>query len=102
MIITEEIKEIIRDTSFLSLVTVNADGTPHLIIAGKGEVSGDTVVFGIYKMERTQANLKSNANAWIAGATKGQGKPKGVRLTGTAAVQEKKLIFTSTKAEALI
>jgi len=102
MVITEEVKEIVQGTAFLSLVTMNDDGTPHPIVAGKGEVVDDTVIFGIYKMEKTQANLLKNSNAWVVGATRADGKPKGVRLTGTAAAQEKKLIFTATKAEQLI
>lgn len=102
MIITEEIKGIIRGTAFLSLATVNADGTPHLIVAGKGEAVGDTVVFGIYKMERTQANLRNNKNAWVVGAMLTDGQPKGVRLTGTAEVRDKQLILRVAKAENLL
>ena len=102
MVITEEVKEIVQGTAFLSLVTINEDGTPHPIIAGKGEVAGDTVIFGIYKMEKTQANLLKNSDAWVVGATRAEGKPKGVRLTGTAAAQDKKLVFTVAKAEQLI
>jgi predicted pyridoxine 5'-phosphate oxidase superfamily flavin-nucleotide-binding protein len=102
MVITEELKEIVQKTAFLSLVTVNADGTPHPIIAGRGEVAGDTVIFGIYKMEKTRANLLKNKNAWVVGATVTDGKPKGVRLAGTAEAQDKKLVFAAEKAEMLI
>ncbi|MDR2486204.1 MAG: pyridoxamine 5'-phosphate oxidase family protein [Treponema sp.] len=102
MIITEEVKQIVQGTAFLSLVTINPDGSPHPIIAGKGEAAGDTVIFGIYKMEKTQANLLKNKNAWVVGATMTGGKPKGIRLTGTAEAQDKKLIFTAAKAESLI
>ncbi|MDR2515910.1 MAG: pyridoxamine 5'-phosphate oxidase family protein [Spirochaetaceae bacterium] len=102
MVITDEVKRVVEETAFLSLVTVNADGTPHPIIAGKGTVSGDTVVFGIYKMEITQANLLKNKNAWVVGATFVDGKPKGIRLAGTAEAQEKRLIFTASAAEPLI
>jgi predicted pyridoxine 5'-phosphate oxidase superfamily flavin-nucleotide-binding protein len=101
MVITEEVKKVIEGSGFLTLVTVHADGTPHPIIAGKGEVSGDTVVFGIYKMEETQKNLLKNKNAWIVGATKTAG-PKGFRLTGTAEAQGKQLIFTAAKVDILI
>jgi predicted pyridoxine 5'-phosphate oxidase superfamily flavin-nucleotide-binding protein len=101
MIIDEEVKKVIEGSAFLSLVTVNADGTPHPIIAGKGETSGDTVVFGIYKMEETQKNLLKNKNAWLVGATKTDG-PKGFRLTGTAEVRDKQLVFTAAKADKLI
>lgn len=59
MVISKEIKAVIEGSAFLSLVTLGADGTPHPIIAGKGEVIGDAVVFGIYKMETTQKNLET-------------------------------------------
>ncbi|MDR0452879.1 MAG: pyridoxamine 5'-phosphate oxidase family protein [Treponema sp.] len=101
MIIDEEVKKVIEGSAFLSLVTVNADGMPHPIIAGKGEVCGDTVVFGIYKMEETQKNLLANKNAWVVGAAQADG-PKGFRLAGTAEARDKQLVFTATKADKLI
>jgi hypothetical protein len=101
MVINEEIKGIITGAAVITLVTVNADGTPHPIIAGKGEVDGDNVVFGIYKMVVTQENLKKNKNAWVVAGTMNQ-QPKGCRLAGTAVAQDKKLIFTASKAEELI
>ena len=54
MIITENVKNVIENSAFITLVTQCEDGTPHPIIAGKGEVASDTVLFGIYKMEVTQ------------------------------------------------
>ena len=101
MIIDEETKRIIENSAFVTLVTQGPDGVPHPIIAGKGEVSADTVIFGIYKMEVTQKNLASNPKAWIVAATK-DGAPKGRRLTGTAAPQGKQLIFTAAGVDALI
>jgi general stress protein 26 len=101
MVISGDIKGIIQGAAVITLVTVNADGTPHPIIAGKGEVEGDRVIFGIYKMVVTQENLKKNSNAWVVAGTKDQA-PRGCRLTGTAVAQEKKLIFTASKAEELI
>jgi general stress protein 26 len=101
MAITEDVKGIIEGAAVITLVTVNADGTPHPIIAGKGEVDGSKVIFGIYKMVVTQENLKRNNKAWVVAGTKDQ-KPRGCRLTGTAVAQEKKLIFTVSKAEELI
>jgi len=101
MVINKDVKKVIEGSAFLSLVTVDADGTPHPIIAGKGEVVDDKVVFGIYKMETTQKNLMSNRIAWIVGATM-DGGPKGYRLTGTAEAKDKQLIFTPTKVDALI
>jgi predicted pyridoxine 5'-phosphate oxidase superfamily flavin-nucleotide-binding protein len=103
MIITEEVKQVVQGTAFLSLVTINADGSPHPIIAGKGEVSGETVVFGIYKMEKTQANLLKNKSAWVVGAVQKPGEnPKGFRLIGTAEAKGKQLVFTPTAAEVLL
>jgi hypothetical protein len=101
MIIDEESKAIIENSAFVTLVTQGPDGAPHPIIAGKGEVSGGTVSFGIYKMEVTQKNLASNPKAWIVAATK-DGPPKGRRLTGTAAAKGKQLIFTAARIDALI
>lgn len=101
MVITEDIKKIIEGSAFITLVTQNADGTPHPIIAGKGEVVDDTVVFGIYKMEVTQKNLAAKPNASIVACTMTDG-PKGYRLTGTAKAVDKQLIFTPAKAEAMI
>ena len=101
MVINEDVKNVIEGSAFLTLVTVNADGSPHPIIAGKGQVVNDTVVFGIYKMEVTQKNLMSNKNAWVVGATKVEGA-KGYRLIGTAEAKDKQLIFTPTNVDALI
>jgi hypothetical protein len=101
MVINEEIKTIIKEAAVITLVTVKADGTPHPIIAGQGEVEGDKVIFGIYKMAVTQENLSKNSNAWVVAGTMNE-KPRGCRLSGTAVAQEKKLIFTASKAEELI
>jgi predicted pyridoxine 5'-phosphate oxidase superfamily flavin-nucleotide-binding protein len=101
MVITETIKKVIEGSAFLTLVTVNEDGTPHPIIAGKGEAAGDQVIFGIYKMEQTQKNLLKNDHAWVLGATRAAG-PQGFRLKGTAVIQGKQLVFTPTQAEPLI
>jgi predicted pyridoxine 5'-phosphate oxidase superfamily flavin-nucleotide-binding protein len=96
-----EVKAVIENSAFLSLVTVNSDGTPHPIIAGKGEVEGNQIVFGIYKMKVTQKNLEASSQAWLVGATLSDG-PKGFRLTGTAKAQGEQLIFTPTSVEVLI
>jgi hypothetical protein len=81
MVIDDDVKKVIESTAFLSLVTLGPDGAPHPIIAGKGEVSGDKVVFDIYKMEETQKNLAKNNKAWVVGATM-DGGPRGYRLSG--------------------
>ncbi len=101
MIISDEIKTVIEGTSFVCLVTVSAAGMPHPIVTGKAEVAGDKVVFGIYKMDATQKILEAINGMWVVAATK-DGGPKGYRLTGTAEVKDKQLIFTPAKAEALI
>jgi len=101
MAIQEDVKKIIEGSAFISLVTINPDGTPHPIISGKGEAVGDTVVFGIYKMEVTQKNLAADNRAWIVAATFDDG-PKGYRLVGTAEAKEQQLIFTVEKADVLI
>lgn len=101
MTITEDIKKVIEESEFITLVTQGEDGTPHPIIAGKGQVAGDTVIFGIYKMEVTQKNLANFPKASIVACTKAP-QPKGYRLTGTAMPNGKNLIFCPEKAEALI
>jgi hypothetical protein len=101
MVMNDDVKQVVEGTAFLSLVTIKSDGNPHPIVAGKGEVAGDTVIFGIYKMEQTQKNLSANNHAWVIGATRIDGKPKGYRLTGVAEAKGKQLVFTAAKAEAL-
>ncbi|MDR3325130.1 MAG: pyridoxamine 5'-phosphate oxidase family protein [Spirochaetaceae bacterium] len=101
MVIDDDVKKVVEGTAFLSLVTLGPDGAPHPIIAGKGEVSGGNVVFGIYKMDVTQKNLAKNDKAWVVGATM-DGGPRGYRLTGTAAAKDKQLIFTPVTAEKLL
>jgi hypothetical protein len=101
MIIDDDVKKVVEGSAFLTLVTLGSDETPHPIIAGKGEVSEDNVVFGIYKMEETQKNLSKNSRAWVVGATMADG-PRGYRLSGTAVAKDKQLIFTPEKVEKLI
>lgn len=101
MILDENVKAVVEAAQFLTLVTVGADGNPHPIIAGSGKVVGDTIVFGIYKMEATQQNLAANKNAWVLAAIRGD-EIKGYRLTGTAEAKDKELIFTPEKAESML
>jgi predicted pyridoxine 5'-phosphate oxidase superfamily flavin-nucleotide-binding protein len=106
MVINDKVKRVIEESAFLVLVTVNRDGSPHPIVAGKGEVEGDCVVFGIYKMERTQRNISTNSSAQVLGAIMAEGSPLGFRLNGSAAVREsaagKQLVFTAVSADTLI
>lgn len=101
MIINEEAKSVVSQSAFITLVTLNPDKTPHPIIAGKGEVLDDMVVFGIYKMEQTQKNLLLNSSAWLVAATM-QGRPIGYRLNGTAEAHDGKLYFKAVTIEPLI
>lgn len=101
MVLDDEVKQVFESSAFISLVTVDEAGQAHPIIAGKARVSGGTLVFGIYKMEVTQKNLRRSGTAWLVAATT-EGGPRGYRLTGSAAVCGKELIFTPEKTEKLI
>lgn len=101
MIVSEEMKSVIEGSPFLSLVTMNPDGTPHPIVVGKASVDGENVLLGIYKMEVTQRNLALRSDLWLVAATK-DGGPKGYRITGTAKNSDKQLILHVLSAEALI
>lgn len=97
----EDVKAVVEGSAFITLVTIKADGTPHPIIAGKGQVDGDNILFGIYKMEQTQKNIAADSRAWLVACTMGDG-PKGFRLAGTASVNDKQLVFTPTSSESLM
>ena len=99
--ISEEAKNVISKSAFITLVTMNPDGTAHPIVAGKGEVQDDKIIFGIYKMEKTQQNLLNSPKAWAVAAVTEDG-PKGYRFEGTAAAADKQLIFSVTGTEALL
>jgi Pyridoxamine 5''-phosphate oxidase. len=101
MIINDDVKAVISAAGYLSLITIGADGMPHAIIAGSRKISNDTIVFGIYKMETTQKNLASDSSMCVLAAVISE-KPMGYRLTGTAKVTEKEVIFTPSTAESLI
>lgn len=51
MVISTEIKDLIKHVPFVPITTVSEGGQPHLIVVGKvKEVRGeDVLVFGIYK-----------------------------------------------------
>ena len=99
--INETQKSVVEQSAFITLVTLNTDGTAHPIVAGKAEIQGDKLIFGIYKMETTQKNLAADARAWVVAATM-DGGPLGFRFAGNAAVEGGSLIFTVTDAESLI
>lgn len=98
---TEEMRAVIQNSPYLTLVTINADGTPHPIIVGGKEQAEDHISIGIYKMDVTQENLIRSHKAWITAATL-DGGPKGFRFEGTATVAEKKVLFTPDTAEVMI
>ena len=103
MVFTEEIKDVVSKAPFVPLVTVSAQGEPHLIVVGKvAEIrEGDVLAFGIYKMEVTQQNIKNNGKMQVLIATM-EGGPKGFRLEGTASIEEKLVLFKAEKAESLL
>jgi predicted pyridoxine 5'-phosphate oxidase superfamily flavin-nucleotide-binding protein len=103
VVLTEEIKDVVSKAPFVPLVTVSAQGEPHLIVVGKvAEIrEGDVLCFGIYKMEVTQQNIKSNGKMQVLIATM-EGGPKGFRLEGTASIEDKLVLFKAEKAETLL
>jgi uncharacterized protein len=103
MVITDEIKEVISKAPFIPITTVSISGEPHTILAGKVvEVrEGDALVFGIYKMEVTQQNIKDTGKIQIILATM-EGGPKGFRLEGKACTEEKLLLFKAEKVEKML
>lgn len=102
MTMTDEMKRVIKESPYLSLITVKPDGAPHGIIVGGKQQEGDNIAIGIYKMEVTQKNLAANNKAWVlASCFEGQ-TPKGYRFAGTASVQDKKVVFVPESAQAMI
>jgi len=102
MVINEEMKGVIENSAFLTIVTMRPDGMPHPIIVGKGAVEGDNIMVGVYAMKITQENLKNNDCAMLLAAQKFDGGAKGCRFTGNAKVVDGNFVFTAAKAEALI
>lgn len=98
---SEEMSTVIKNSAYLTLVTINEDGTPHPIIVGGKEQEEEAISIGIYKMEITQKNLAHDNRAWIVAATM-DGKPKGFRFEGIASVVDKKVVFSPNTAEVMI
>lgn len=103
MVINEEIRELIEQAPMVPIATVSASGEPHLIVVGKvKEVQeNDTLAFGIYKMEKTQQNIKANGLMQVIIAVR-DGGPKGYRLTGKASVDGNMVLFTAEQSEKLL
>ena len=102
MIINEEMKGVIENSPFLTIVTANKEGMPHPIIVAKGSVEGNQVKVGVYSMKVTQQNLKENDCAMILAAQLVEGGAKGYRFTGNAVIEDGRFVFTASNAEALI
>ncbi len=94
MVINEEIKSVINSSAFLSLVTLGADGTPHPIVAGKGEVVDDTVVFGIYKNGNNTGEFGSEPKCVGCGGCKNRWSPEGLSSYRHSKAKDKRLVFT--------
>lgn len=103
MVITQEINELIEKAPMVPIATVSANGEPHLIVVGKvKEVrESETLVFGVYKMERTQQNLKANSLMQVIIAVR-EGGSKGYRLTGKASVEGNLVLFKAEHSEKLL
>lgn len=103
MIIDQKMKELIEAAPMVPIATVSASGEPHLIVVGKvKEVrENDILAFGIYKMEKTQRNIKANGLMQVVIATR-EGGPKGYRLTGKASLDGSLVLFKAELSEKLL
>lgn len=99
-VLSPEVKEVVLASPFLALVSVSGQGEPHLIVVGKVKqiTNEGQLVFGVYKMEKTQQNLLETG-CLQAVAVAGQ---QGYRFTGKAIVQNGELIFTIQTTTALL
>ncbi len=103
MIISQEIEELIEQAPMVPIATVSTIREPHLIVVGKvKEVrENDTLAFGVYKMEKTQQNIKANGLMQVIIAVR-DGGPKGYRLTGKASVEDNLVLFKAEESEKLL
>lgn len=103
MILNDQMKACGKEAPFITLVTVSSTGNPHAIVVGqvKEMRDDDVIVFGIYKMETTQQNIKSNESMQVIFASVASG-PKGYRLLGKACVVASELLFKVEKVESLM
>jgi predicted pyridoxine 5'-phosphate oxidase superfamily flavin-nucleotide-binding protein len=103
MTLSEELLRIVPEASFVPIVTVSGTGVPHAIAVGKiKEVrEGSTFVFGIYKMNTTQNNIRDNGKMQVLLVSRQQGS-KGFRLTGKACVEDKEVLFSPETVESLL
>jgi Predicted flavin-nucleotide-binding protein structurally related to pyridoxine 5''-phosphate oxidase len=103
MIISREIEELIELAPMVPIATVSASGEPHLIVVGKvKEVrENDTLAFGVYKMEKTQQNIKANGLMQVIIAVR-EGGAKGYRLTGKATIDGGLVLFKAEQSKKLL
>lgn len=103
MVISQEIKDLIEQAPMVPIATVSASGEPHLIVVGKvKEVrESDTLTFGVYKMEKTQQNIKANGLMQVIIAVR-EGGSKGYRLSGKATVDGSLVLFKAEQSEKLL
>ena len=99
---TEEMVRTIHSAPYITLITLDANGNPHPIIVGGKTITENSIEIGIYKMEVTQDNLKTNGKTWVLASTADNQKPKGYRFTGTSIVDKKSVIFIPDSAENLL
>lgn len=99
-ILTPEMLEVIEKSAFIPIVTLSGDGSPHLIVVGKAKEirHGNTIVFGVYKMEITRKNLSENSFMQAAAVL----EKKGYRFSGKATVDGDKVLFTVEAADLLL
>ncbi len=100
VVLTPEIKEVVSQSAFIPVTTLSGDGQPHLIAVGKVKEirGGNTLVLGVYKMEKTRRNLSETGVMQVAAVA---GK-QGYRFSGRACVEGDEVIFTVEKVASLL
>ncbi len=98
--LTPAVKEVILASPFIALLSVSNQGDPHLIVVGKVKqiTEEGQLIFGIYKMEKTQVNVLETG-CLQAVAVSGK---QGYRFTGKAIVENGELIFSIQTITALL
>ncbi|KKM08669.1 pyridoxamine 5-phosphate oxidase [Clostridiales bacterium PH28_bin88] len=103
MLLTDEVKELIPKAPIVPVVTVSREGEPHLITVGKVKEVRDEgiLVFGIFRMETTQKNLRETGKMQVVIASR-ENSPKGFRLKGEGRIEGKEVLFQVEKVESLL
>ncbi|MCG8402737.1 MAG: pyridoxamine 5'-phosphate oxidase family protein [Firmicutes bacterium] len=99
-VLTPEIKEVVKQSAYVAITSLSGSGQPHLIVVGqvKDIPDDNTLVFGVYKMEKTRQNLAETGFMQVAVVS---GK-KGYRFSGKARAEGDKVYFTVEKADILL